>query len=715
VSVRTRPCDPRQIAGFLGGRLSESEQAALEEHLSECPACRASLGAQTAGDELWDKASRYLRDEDGESEPLSGMRDSSSGCDLSLSVQHVLDALGPTDDPGMLGRLGGYEVSGVVGMGGMGVVLKALDKSLDRTVAIKVMAPHLASNGAARKRFAREAKAAAAVMHPNVMAIHSVSTGESLPYLVMPYMRGTSLQKRLDTEGPLPISEILRIASQTAAGLAAAHAQGLVHRDIKPANILLEQGVERVAITDFGLARAVDDATMTRTGVVAGTPQYMSPEQARGESVDQRSDLFSLGSVMYAMCTGRPPFRAESSYGVLRRITDEEPRAIREINPDIPQWLCAIIAKLMSKPASDRYQSAAEVAELFETCLAHAQQPSAVPLPKSVTSRPATRTGGARFARLIAAAAFAMLVFFAGIVIILERNKGNLRIECEADDVPVKIMRGEEVVKKLTVTRTGASVRIAAGQYVVVIDGELDGFTIDDGTVKLQRGGRDVVRIVQQDPHGEVKQEQQAKANSSEGTALETDASSAVRHWESVALVMLMHPAELADANNLQQSAASVALGQLSWKDYCGILKYSKETPSWLWSGDEGVVKIGDRRAELLKAIAGSSTGDFPQFDPALRMAHKALSQVDVTRRHMIVLTNGDPDVVNDAILQEFREAGITISVVHLDLHGPRYVAVPKRMAEVTGGKYYRVRNTQPSVVDSVFLHEATQLVRKRN
>jgi hypothetical protein len=306
-----------------------------------------------------------------------------------------------------------------------------------------------------------------------------------------------------------------------------------------------------------------------------------------------------------------------------------------------------------------------------------------------------------------------MLVFFAGIVIILERNKGNLRIECEADDVPVKIMRGEEVVKKLTVTRTGASVRIAAGQYVVVIDGELDGYTIDDGTVKLQRGGRDVVKIVQQDPHGEVKQKQQAKANSSEGTALETDASSAVRHWESVALVMLMHPAELADANNVQQSAASVALGQLFAKDYCGILKYSKETPSWLWGGDQGVVKIGERRAELLKAIAGSSTGDFPQFDPALRMAHKALSHVDVTRRHMIVLTNGDPDVVNDGILQEFREAGITISVVHLELHGPRYGAVPKRMAEVTGGKYYRVRNTQPSVVERVFLYEAAQLIRK--
>ena len=133
---------------------------------------------------------------------------------------------------------------------------------------------------------------------------------------------------------------------------------------MKPANILLADGIERVKLTDFGLARAADDASLTKTGVIAGTPQYMSPEQARGEPVDQRSDLFSLGSVLYAMCTGRPPFRAETSYGVLRRITDEEPRPIREINPEIPDWLCGIVAKLMSKRPDDRFQSAREVAGL---------------------------------------------------------------------------------------------------------------------------------------------------------------------------------------------------------------------------------------------------------------------------------------------------------------------------------------------------------------
>src|SRR5205085_5952706 len=131
----------------------------------------------------------------------------------------------------------------------------------------------------------------------------------------------------------------LRIGLQAASGLAAAHAQGLVHRDVKPANILLAQGVERVKLTDFGLARAADDASLTKTGIIAGTPQYMSPEQARGESVDQRSDLFSLGSVLYATCTGRPPFRASTMIGVLRRVEEDRPRPVREVNPDVPEWL----------------------------------------------------------------------------------------------------------------------------------------------------------------------------------------------------------------------------------------------------------------------------------------------------------------------------------------------------------------------------------------
>lgn len=363
---------------LLEGKLSSEEQSVWESHLEECGTCRARLQEFSAEPESWSEATQFLgfdpyRSSIGNRE--SGSR-SSPHC-----IESVLRALTPTDDPHMLGRLGGYEVSGVIGSGGMGVVLKALDRSLDRIVAIKVLAPHLASSGSARRRFAREAKAAAAVLHPNVVAIHGVSNDESLPYLVMPYVRGESLQKRIDREGPLPLIDILRIGSQIAAGLAAAHEQGLVHRDIKPANILLEDGVERVAITDFGLARAVDDATMTRSGVIAGTPQYMSPEQAKGESIDSRSDLFSLGSVVYAMCTGRSPFRAESSYGVLHRIVQDHPRSICDVNTSVPSWLNHLVEMLHRKNADERIGNAKQLESLVTQCIAHVEQPSRSTLP----------------------------------------------------------------------------------------------------------------------------------------------------------------------------------------------------------------------------------------------------------------------------------------------------------------------------------------------
>jgi len=238
----------------------------------------------------------------------------------------------------------------------MGVVLKAHDAALARSVAIKVLASPLAARAAARKRFAREAQAAAAVVHDHVIPIYAVDVSGRVPFLVMPLIAGRSLQERLDARGTLEIKELLRIAMQTARGLAAAHAQGLVHRDIKPANILLENGVERVRITDFGLARAVDDASQTQSGFIAGTPQYMAPEQARGEAVDARADLFSFGSVMYAMCAGHPPFRAETTLAVLRRICDDAPRPVREINSDVPAWLAAIIHKLLAKAPSERFK-----------------------------------------------------------------------------------------------------------------------------------------------------------------------------------------------------------------------------------------------------------------------------------------------------------------------------------------------------------------------
>lgn len=435
--VATNPCDRQKLELFLADQLSAREQSTCETHLTQCAACRQQLEQLAAQPEFWNAAVSALTpdpQDDPETDywPTPGTSSSASaiaepafvqataGENSQRAMRDVIDRgnarprgrrfsadldgpdgfdwltnpqrfLAPTDDPQMLGRLGPYEIAGIIGSGGMGVVLKGFDRSLNRYVAIKILSPVLAASGAARKRFAREAQAAAAVVHPNVVEIHGVAEARGLPYLVMTYLRGESLQKRLDLHGPLELNEILRIGLQVAEGLAAAHAQGLVHRDIKPGNLLLADGVERVKITDFGLARAVDDASLTRTGVIAGTPQFMSPEQARGEVVDHRSDLFSLGSVMYAMCTGRPPFRAETTLAVLHRVLNSEPRPIRDLNPRIPRWLVALVARLMSKSADDRIENASEVAALLQQALAHCQQPDQVPLPALLVD--AERTG----------------------------------------------------------------------------------------------------------------------------------------------------------------------------------------------------------------------------------------------------------------------------------------------------------------------------------
>jgi serine/threonine-protein kinase len=377
MTLHSAACDLRRLGQLLRQRPDEELPRDLEAHLQVCPACRNHLDELAGGAHWWTEVRQYLAG-DGVSELLRTSDPTGSPYEATFK----LDFLEPSTHPASLGRLGDYEVLEVLGRGGMGIVLKAFDPALHRPVAIKVLAAEYAANGAARKRFAREAIAAAAVVHEHVVPVHAVDANGPRPYLVMAMIPGRSLQQRLDDSGPLELKEILRIGMQTASGLAAAHAQGIIHRDIKPANIMLENGIERVRITDFGLARAVDDSSVTQNGVLTGTPQYMAPEQARGEPVDQRADLFSLGSTLYAMCTGRAPFRADSSISVLKQVSEADPIPIRSINPDIPAWLAGIIAKLHAKDPIRRFQSAGEVAALLEHCLAHVQQPDQHPLPQ---------------------------------------------------------------------------------------------------------------------------------------------------------------------------------------------------------------------------------------------------------------------------------------------------------------------------------------------
>jgi hypothetical protein len=375
--------------------------AALEK---TAPADRAAyLDAACAGDDaLRCQVEGLLRAHD----RPDGLLDRAAADHLAADDGEVdLHFLGPTSRPDSLGRLGHYEVLDVVGRGAMGVVLRAFDEKLHRVVAVKVLADALAGSTTARQRFVREARAAAAVSHDHVVGIYAVEDTGPVPYLVMQFVGGKTLQDKIDQTGPLPLAETLRIGLQIAEGLAAAQRHGLIHRDIKPANILLENGVERVKITDFGLARTAADASLTASGFLVGTPAYMSPEQADGQPIDHRSDLFSLGSVLYAMCTGHAPFRAGSAMAVLRRVCDETPRPLRDVNPTVPAWLAATVAKLQAKKPADRYGSASEVAAVLSRRLAELQS-GALPRPE-----PAARPGrlpvlrGAALVLLVAATA----------------------------------------------------------------------------------------------------------------------------------------------------------------------------------------------------------------------------------------------------------------------------------------------------------------------
>lgn len=377
-------CHHLPLDRFLHGSVSPEEEARIERHLDHCEKCQQAIQEAAADRALWRETRHFLHQTKACSASAGTEQLVAPEC-KKITEQIALSILQASDDPQMLGRFANYEISEVIGIGGMGIVLKGFDPALQRFVAIKVLAPHLAACDESRQRFSREGQAAAAVVHENVIGIYGVDVWNNLPYLVMPYVRGESLQKRLDRGGPMSPVEIVRIGMLTASGLHAAHQQGLVHRDIKPANILLPEGVERVLITDFGLARAVDDSRLTHSTVIAGTPQYMSPEQTVGAELDGRSDLFSLGAMMYAMCIGHPPFMAETSYGVLQKIRDAEPMAVHRLNNNLPGWLWTVIERLLSKRPEDRFGDASTVAQLLRQCLLHIQSPD-VPLPVEISA-----------------------------------------------------------------------------------------------------------------------------------------------------------------------------------------------------------------------------------------------------------------------------------------------------------------------------------------
>ncbi|MGZ0166585.1 MAG: protein kinase domain-containing protein [Planctomycetales bacterium] len=286
--------------------------------------------------------------------------------------------------------LGKYTIQERIGAGGMGVVWKANDPDLQRAVAIKVLGPHLRHSQTARRRFQREARAAAAISHPNVLTIHAVEEHDHAPFLVMEYVSGQSLKEYVTEKGKLPHIEVFQLASQIAQGLAAAHAQGVIHRDVKPGNVMLHDGGTRVRLADFGLARITfDNSELTSHGQYVGTPAYMPPEQLRGGKVDARADLFSLGCVIYYMLVGYSPFQGKTQGETIHRILGDESKPLHEIDPSVPPFLSELVSRLLKRDPEERYQSAFEVADVVSRFLSQINRAATDDLSAILSHNPA--------------------------------------------------------------------------------------------------------------------------------------------------------------------------------------------------------------------------------------------------------------------------------------------------------------------------------------
>ena len=377
------------------GRLADDElTACLEEHVQFCAACAETLQSLSTDDSIVAEihsiaVSHYESDYHEEisqlidllcKKPIPALTDDPN----SAPPDRVNGVLAPAHEQGELGWMGPFRVDDVIATGGMGVVLRGVDPHLQRTIAIKIMKPSLANTPYARARFLREARAMATLEHDHIVTIHQVGEQGGTPYFVMPLLRGVSLSERLRHCKTLAPEDVMRIGLQIASGLAVAHRQSVLHRDIKPSNVWLEAGTDRVKLLDFGLTSVTNSASDCNESPLAiGTPGYMSPEQAEGGRVDQRSDLFGLGCLIYEACSGKPPFHDPDRRETIEATMRCEPKPLLEAAAKVTPQFSLIVMTLLQKDPSKRIQTAAELVDKLKSILHQTAGSS----PKSILRR----------------------------------------------------------------------------------------------------------------------------------------------------------------------------------------------------------------------------------------------------------------------------------------------------------------------------------------
>lgn len=496
---------------FLLGRLSIEDSGSLDDHLIQCDRCAERAGDLRATDEiveaiaatkicdsgfegiedLVERGKQIFRDTrvlagDETFDPVA--RDPAEYSKWKLDPSSC-SFLQPAEELDEIGRFGDYRILSVLGSGGMGVVFLAEELSLRRQVALKVIKQ--GANKHTHARFLREARALAAVESDHIVTIHRVGEVDDVPFLEMPVLRGESLEQCLRRQERLSVLEVCKLGEQAALGLAAAHDRGLLHRDIKPGNIWLAAPDWRVKILDFGLVRQDDEPELTKLGTVVGTPQYMSPEQTRGDHIDHRTDLFSLGSVLYHATTGETPFKGSSVVATLVEVASVEAKPMSELRADVPDQLAELIMLLLSKDPNRRPQSADILAKQFAairhdlaiTAVAPTRTANTVETEQECKIASSQAEGSPSRTRIprkvytaIAAVACGVLAVFATIVLQWDVGTGIVHVKIDSADQLVKLDITKDSLK-IVDPNDGKIIQVTVDQEASMLRLEKEGFS----------------------------------------------------------------------------------------------------------------------------------------------------------------------------------------------------------------------------------------------
>ena len=514
-----------QLVDYLLGKLPSEVSSICEAHIADCDPCEETIRSLDASDTLSELAmnglckaqeaeaegdeskivNRLVSDIEGwsQSGKVGHVRagDMWHGSDLhdrAAEVQHFFEE--SMNDEG-IGVVGKYRIVELLGAGSSGVVYRAIDTQLGRDVAVKFLRPSLGV--AARQRFLTEAKAAAVVNHPNVVQIYEVGLEDKLAFIAMQCLPGQTLEQVLADRGSLPNDETRRIGQQISDGLAAAHNRGIIHRDIKPANIWIGSQTANVTILDFGLARILDeDPQLTCTGLIAGTPGFMSPEQTRGREIDSRSDFFSLGCLLYQCLTGVLPFKSENVLATLQAVQMLTPTGPEDLDPGVDSDLSSLVMTLLEKSPINRPGNARDVCEAFELpcsdwnftpakkcqfALSTGFDSQAGARSKSVSWWPA----------IVSTIAIGLCLagsYFLPQIIRVATNQGQIVIESNDPDVQIEVLKGGEQIEIVDL-KTRQKLNIVAGEYQIRPIGNENEIRIDRQSVTISRGSETIVHV----------------------------------------------------------------------------------------------------------------------------------------------------------------------------------------------------------------------------